>query len=35
MISSPKHPESHPRYLVEIDLGSSIFCNNASDKQHG
>lgn len=33
MISIPKYPENHPIYSIEIDLGSAIFCNNASNEQ--
>ena len=33
MISSPEYPKNHPIYLVETNLGSTIFCNNASDEQ--
>ena len=33
MISSPKYPENHPIYSVEINLGSAIFCNNAYDEK--
>ena len=32
MISSPKYPENHPIYLVETDLGSTIFCNDVVDE---
>ena len=31
MISSPEYPENHPIYLVDIDLGSAIFCNDVAD----
>ena len=33
MISSPEYLENYPIYSVERDLGSVIFCNNASDEQ--
>ena len=32
MSCSPEYLENHPIYSVEIDLGSGIFCNNASDE---
>ena len=32
MISSPTHPENHPIYSAETNLGSAIFCNDIFDE---
>ena len=33
MIRSPKCPQNHPIYSIDMDLGSVIFCNESSNEQ--
>ena len=33
MISIPECPQNHPIYSIDIDLGSTIFCNESAKEQ--